>query len=415
MWPVPGWPGVMGQEGFALAIPGLMISKESSSLSLCRAHCSGFTRRGKRRGSSGPRGPISWWDGCGRTACLLPGLDWGQHPCSQPAVLHGQGAGCTQDWGARSPWIPTLLWPWGGEEDKERARWVLGMPGLGTRGKGVSRLPGGFWSGGVGSEVVRKEGWGKGKEGRSGWERGSKPGITEGRDQEGRGRGPGEEGRGTARGWELGKEGQGQGRRDASRTIWTANPVLVRPLGTDPCPQHPPGRVNPCGTLRVIPVPRCTMVEVTVTPQSSLADRPVQIRVRGLSPSQLVTLRAWLKDEQGECFQSRAFFRADGAGEVDPEVHAALGGSYSGVWPMGLFWFLQPDTLFRRLVKRDVAGSPFRVRLEVFDGLCLGMDPREQPLGSCEAERWYVGPGVQRVPIREGRVRGALFLPPGEH
>uniref|UniRef100_A0A8C3UEC0 Bile acid-CoA:amino acid N-acyltransferase n=1 Tax=Catharus ustulatus TaxID=91951 RepID=A0A8C3UEC0_CATUS len=142
----------------------------------------------------------------------------------------------------------------------------------------------------------------------------------------------------------------------------------------------------PCGTLRVIPIPRCTMVEVT-------------IRVRGLSPSQLVTLRAWLKDEQGECFQSRAFFRADGAGEVDPEVHAALGGSYSGVWPMGLFWFLQPDTLFRRLVKRDVAGSPFRVRLE--------------PLGSCEAERWYVGPGVQRVPIREGRVRGALFLPPG--
>ncbi|XP_037995427.1 acyl-coenzyme A amino acid N-acyltransferase 2-like isoform X1 [Motacilla alba alba] len=157
----------------------------------------------------------------------------------------------------------------------------------------------------------------------------------------------------------------------------------------------------------------CTMVEVTVTPQSSLADRPVQIRVRGLSPSQLVTLRAWLKDEQGECFQSRAFFHADAAGEVDPGLHAALGGSYSGVWPMGLLWFLQPDTLFRRLVKRDVAGSPFRVRLEVFDGLGMGTDPREQPLASCEAERWYVGPGVQRVPIREGRVRGALFLPPG--
>ncbi|XP_039922334.1 acyl-coenzyme A amino acid N-acyltransferase 2-like [Hirundo rustica] len=178
-------------------------------------------------------------------------------------------------------------------------------------------------------------------------------------------------------------------------------------------PRPPPGRGNPCGTLRVIPAPRCAMVEVTVTPQASLADRPVQIRVRGLSPSQLVTLRAWLKDEQGDCFQSRAFFRADGAGEVDPGLHAALGGSYSGVWPMGLFWFLQPDSLFRRLVKRDVAGSPFRVRLEVFDGLCLGADPREQPLGSCEAERWYVGPGVQRVPVREGRVRGALFLPPG--
>uniref|UniRef100_A0A8C8A8Q3 Bile acid-CoA:amino acid N-acyltransferase n=1 Tax=Otus sunia TaxID=257818 RepID=A0A8C8A8Q3_9STRI len=160
-------------------------------------------------------------------------------------------------------------------------------------------------------------------------------------------------------------------------------------------------------------IPRYTMVEVTVTPQSSLADRPVQIRVRGLSPSQLVTLRASLTDEQGERFQARAFFRANEAGEVDPGLHAALGGSYTGVWPMGLFWFLQPDTLFRRLVKRDVAGSPFLVRLEVFNGLCLLTKPQDQPLASCEAERWYVGPGVQRVPIREGRVRGALFLPPG--
>ncbi|NXC77896.1 BAAT acyltransferase, partial [Anhinga anhinga] len=154
------------------------------------------------------------------------------------------------------------------------------------------------------------------------------------------------------------------------------------------------------------------MVEVTVTPRSSLADRPVQVLARGLSPSQLVTLRASLTDEKGECFQARAFFHADGAGEVDPGRHAAVGGSYTGVWPMGLFWFLQPDTLFRRLVKRDVTGSPFLVRLEVFDGACLVTGPQDQPLASCEAERWYVGPGVQRVLIREGRVRGALFLPP---
>ncbi|NWJ11063.1 ACNT2 acyltransferase, partial [Crypturellus undulatus] len=31
----------------------------------------------------------------------------------------------------------------------------------------------------------------------------------------------------------------------------------------------------------------------------------------------------------------------------------------------------------------------------------------------CTAERWYVGPGVRRAPVHEGRVRGALFLPPG--
>ncbi|NXC50662.1 BAAT acyltransferase, partial [Penelope pileata] len=154
------------------------------------------------------------------------------------------------------------------------------------------------------------------------------------------------------------------------------------------------------------------MVEVTVTPRSSLADRPVRVVARGLSPHQLVTLRSWLTDEHGERFQTRAFYRADEAGEVDAERHAALGGNFSGVWPMGLFWFLQPDTLFRRLVKRDVVGSPFLVHLEVFGGLQMVPGPQEEPLATCTAERWYVGPGVQRVPVREGRVRGALLLPP---
>ncbi|NXH16797.1 ACNT1 acyltransferase, partial [Bucco capensis] len=154
------------------------------------------------------------------------------------------------------------------------------------------------------------------------------------------------------------------------------------------------------------------MVEVTVSPPASLVDRPVQLHVRGLAPAQLVTLRSLLLDEQGEAFQARAFYRANQAGEVDPSQQPALGGSYSGLWPMGLFWFLQPDTPFRRLLKRDVAGSPFLVHLEVYDGLCLVTKPQDQPLASCKAERWYVAPGVQRVPIQEGRVRGALFLPP---
>ncbi|NXE56280.1 BAAT acyltransferase, partial [Casuarius casuarius] len=154
------------------------------------------------------------------------------------------------------------------------------------------------------------------------------------------------------------------------------------------------------------------MVELSVTPLSSLADRLVRVHVRGLAPSQLVTLLASLTDERGIRFQARAFYRADGDGEVDAERHAALGGDFTGVWPMGLFWFLRPNTLFQRLVKRDVAGSPFRVHLEVFDALHLVTGPENQPLAACIAERWYVGPGVQRVPVREGRVRGALFLPP---
>ncbi|EOA99577.1 hypothetical protein Anapl_15306, partial [Anas platyrhynchos] len=59
----------------------------------------------------------------------------------------------------------------------------------------------------------------------------------------------------------------------------------------------------------------------------------VQVVVRGLSPSQLVTLRAWLTDEHGERFQARAFYRADEAGGW-LEAGEELGGSLLGVTPV---------------------------------------------------------------------------------
>uniref|UniRef100_A0A8D0L5U9 Bile acid-CoA:amino acid N-acyltransferase n=1 Tax=Sphenodon punctatus TaxID=8508 RepID=A0A8D0L5U9_SPHPU len=138
------------------------------------------------------------------------------------------------------------------------------------------------------------------------------------------------------------------------------------------------------------------MVRLAVTPTSSLVDEPVKICISGLAPSQLVTLQASLTDEKGLLFHSRAFYQSNGAGEVDLERDAATGGNYSGVQPMGLFWSLQPEKPFYRLTKRDVMHSPFWVCLDLFDSFHL-IPP----------------PSVRCIQIREGRVRGALFLPPG--
>uniref|UniRef100_A0A7M4FBV9 Acyl-coenzyme A amino acid N-acyltransferase 1-like n=1 Tax=Crocodylus porosus TaxID=8502 RepID=A0A7M4FBV9_CROPO len=154
------------------------------------------------------------------------------------------------------------------------------------------------------------------------------------------------------------------------------------------------------------------MAKLTVTPRTSLVDEPVKIHVSGLAPSELVTLQASLTDEKGGLFQSRAFYRSDEAGEVDLEQAAALGGDYAGVHPMGLFQFLKPEKLFHRLVKRDVMQSPFHVRLDLFRSFHLVSTPHDQPVTSQTVERWHVAPGVQRILIRDGRVRGALFLPP---
>ena len=139
-------------------------------------------------------------------------------------------------------------------------------------------------------------------------------------------------------------------------------------------------------------------------------DEPLSIAVRGLAPEQPVTLRSVLRDEKGMLFRAHARYRADSHGELDLARVPALGGSFSGLEPMGLLWAMEPDRPFWRLIKRDVQ-TPFVVELEVLDG----HEPDGgQRLARAVHERHFMAPGVRRVPVREGRVRATLFLPPGE-
>ncbi|XP_009869478.1 PREDICTED: acyl-coenzyme A thioesterase 1-like [Apaloderma vittatum] len=155
---------------------------------------------------------------------------------------------------------------------------------------------------------------------------------------------------------------------------------------------------------------------VTVLPSlRCLFDDPVEIRVAGLLPQQAVTLRASLVDESGELFQAHARYRAGSSGELDLSRSPALGGSYLGVepmglrWaPMGLLWALRSKAPYKRLAKRNVL-TPFCVDLEVYEG----HEDMSRLLGKCTNERWFLGEGVKRISVREGRLKATLFLPPG--
>ncbi|MGH0185617.1 UNVERIFIED_CONTAM: hypothetical protein FKN15_018511 [Acipenser sinensis] len=195
-------------------------------------------------------------------------------------------------------------------------------------------------------------------------------------------------------------------------------------------------------------------VNLRVEPDSKcLFDRPVTVKVDGLAPRQLVTLRATLTDEKGDVFSSSARYQSDGKGRLDLSESPALGGDYSGVQPMGFLWALKPQSPWRRLMKRDVT-TPYKVDIEVRSGgeavgkdspgpllaSCahergfIGQGVRRVPvdievrsggeavgkdspgplLASCAHERGFIGQGVRRLPVREGRIRATLFLPPGE-
>ncbi|XP_008850131.1 bile acid-CoA:amino acid N-acyltransferase-like [Nannospalax galili] len=157
------------------------------------------------------------------------------------------------------------------------------------------------------------------------------------------------------------------------------------------------------------------MAQLTAAPLSALVDEPVHIQVTGLTPFQVVCLQASLKDEKGNLFESQAFYKANEVGEVDLERDASVGGDYVGVHPMGLLWSLKPEKLLTRLAKRDVMNSPFQVQVKVCDPYfpIKNVVPGA-PKDSLTLERWYVAPGVTRIQVKEGRLRGALFLPPGE-
>lgn len=60
-----------------------------------------------------------------------------------------------------------------------------------------------------------------------------------------------------------------------------------------------------------------------------------------------------------------------------------------------------------------MVNSPMNVLVSVYSGHISGGFRTRPPLASVLTERWYMAPGVQRVEVKEGGVRGTLFIPPG--
>ncbi|KAM6914962.1 acyl-coenzyme A thioesterase 1-like [Xenentodon cancila] len=147
--------------------------------------------------------------------------------------------------------------------------------------------------------------------------------------------------------------------------------------------------------LKILPSARCFF------------DKLVQIKVEGLAPHRPVQLRSKLVDDRGLVFKASALYKSDETGRVDVCTAPSLGGSYTGVEPMGLFWALAPDTPHSKLLKKNVL-SPTLVEVEALHG------ETGELLASETNEREFMTEGMRRIPLQEGKVRGVLFIPPGK-
>ncbi|XP_071788266.1 acyl-coenzyme A amino acid N-acyltransferase 1-like [Asterias amurensis] len=158
---------------------------------------------------------------------------------------------------------------------------------------------------------------------------------------------------------------------------------------------------------------------LSVTPSTSMIDQQVAIKATGMKANSHVTIRSVAEkktDEIIERFESHAHYKAGDNGEVSVPDQAALGGLYTGIEPMGLFWSMVPspgERLGARFALRD-ATKPMVVQLSLYEGLLdTAALQTKEPEATAVAERWYMGKDVERIEVEHGRLRGALFKPKG--
>ncbi|XP_049928876.1 peroxisomal succinyl-coenzyme A thioesterase-like isoform X2 [Epinephelus moara] len=156
-------------------------------------------------------------------------------------------------------------------------------------------------------------------------------------------------------------------------------------------------------------------VKLSVQPSRGLVDEKFTVLVQNLFPGFQLTVRALHQCEDGHTWDAFAHYIANAIGEVNVSEDLSLGGTYSGVEPMGLLWSLRPvpgSKPWLRLRKMNVQ-TPMEFTISVYQGHLTEGFMDQVPLASVVVERWYMAPGVRRIPITEDGLTATLFLPPG--
>lgn len=176
--------------------------------------------------------------------------------------------------------------------------------------------------------------------------------------------------------------------------------------------------------------PTSHSASIEVTPCVSLFDQKVHIKVNNLPSNGKVTLHLMTEQEwrrSPALFVSCSHHIASQSGEIELDTSPSIGGSYTGVDPMGLFWSLRPAPSGPQNIRMVVKNvdQPCLYTLSVYPGHLKLNDLEEskskintggvtcKPLSVTTVTRLKKAADVRKIPVREGGVRGTLFLPPG--
>ncbi len=140
-----------------------------------------------------------------------------------------------------------------------------------------------------------------------------------------------------------------------------------------------------------------------ISPLSAMVDAPLEIRLTGMQPGDVVTLRSSIADG---IWTAEASFAVGADGTIDLEEQAPVSGSYSTVDAMGLIWSASLQASPESLASLWANVEPLAI---TFDAMSGG-----NVLASASVVREQVPVGVRREVVREHGLFGTLFVPPND-
>ena len=146
---------------------------------------------------------------------------------------------------------------------------------------------------------------------------------------------------------------------------------------------------------------------VEATPKWSLIDKIVTIEGNNLDANLDVVLETSLVDEaQRINMKSECIYATDDYGNFNTSKQSPkCGSSYQGVHSSGPLWSVTPQkNSLVRLWPKDIMKT-------LHYSFVLKDRNSGQILAKDQICKSFVSPGVKRIPIRTGRIRGTLFLP----
>lgn len=140
-----------------------------------------------------------------------------------------------------------------------------------------------------------------------------------------------------------------------------------------------------------------------IRPSRVMVDQSASVVASGLSPGERVSVRAELTDGDGVRWISQADFTAGAEGSIDTSKQAPAAGSYKEISALGLVWSMKPSSHSAGRYTPPRAFGAQTIEFHLMRGPAR--------IAAATLEQDSLAPGVQRIRVHDGSLRGTFFLP----